>query len=95
LLEAIQAHTAGDPMSQEKWLNCRLRDVQIKLEQIAHPVSLPVISRLLKQHHYRLRVNHKDEEGASPKERDQQFVYLLKQRQAFQADGQPILSVDT
>jgi len=82
-------------MKADKWLNCRLRDLQAKLQEKAHWVSLPVISRLLKQRDYRLRVNRKNEEGKSPQERDQQFVYLQQQRQAFMTDGQPVLSVDT
>ena len=44
LLEVVAPHTAGDPMSSQKWLNCRLRDIQERLQ--AHAVSLPVISRL-------------------------------------------------
>ena len=82
-------------MNADKWHNCRLRDLQAKLQEKAHWVSLPVISRLLKQRDYRLRVNRKNEEGKSPQERDQQFVYLQQQRQAFMTDGQPVLSVDT
>ena len=82
-------------MNSDKWLNCRLQDLQTKLQEAAHPVSLPVISRLLKARHYRLRVNRKDEEGASPVDRDQQFLYLQQQREAFVAQGQPVLSVDT
>jgi hypothetical protein len=82
-------------MTQDKWLNCRLRDLQAKLEQTAHPVSLPVISRLLKQRDYRLRASQKRDEGPSPPQRDQQFVYLQQRRQEFQEAGQPVLSVDT
>ena len=82
-------------MRADKWLNCRLRDLQAKLQEKAHWVSLPVISRLLKQRDYRLRVNRKNDEGKSPEDRDQQFGYLQQQRQAFVADGQPVLSVDT
>ena len=82
-------------MNHHKWLNCRLQDLQTKLQETAHRVSLPVIGRLLKQRYYRLRVNRKDEEGASPTDRDQQFVYLQQQREAFVASGHPVLSVDT
>ena len=82
-------------MNEDKWLNCRLQDLQTKLQEAASPVSLPVISRLLKARHYRLRVNHKDEEGVSPVDRDQQFLYLQQQREAFLAQGQPVISVDT
>ncbi len=58
-------------------------------------MSLPVLARLLKDRHFRLRANRKEREGAAPQERDQQFVYLLAQRQAFQEAGQPVVSVDT
>jgi len=78
-------------MNQNKWLNCRLRDVQAYLK---HRVSLPVISRLLRRHDYRLRQNRKQEEGTSAPQREEQFLYLQQQRQAFLAMGQPRLSVD-
>lgn len=58
-------------------------------------VSLPVISRLLKAHDYRLRVNRKVFEGQSHPERDRQFVHIQEQREAHLRDGQPCLSVDT
>jgi hypothetical protein len=95
LQEIVAPHTAGDPMRPLKWLNCRLCDLQARLLAKAHPISLPVISRLLKQQDYRLRVNSKRWEGKSPPERNAQFEYLLHQRQAHQAAGQPVLSVDT
>lgn len=82
-------------MGETKWLNCRLSDVATKLEG-AHAVSVPVISRVLRQNHYRLRVNHKTiESTASHPDRNQQFEYLRQQRAAHQAAGQPTLSVDT
>jgi len=82
-------------MSTRKWLNARLRDIQAKLADLGHAVSLPVIGRLLKAHDYRLQSNHKDAEGASPPERDRQFAYIQEQRQAYTQAGQPILSIDT
>ena len=82
-------------MNTRKWLNCRLCDLQTRLIAKGHSVSLPVISRLLNKQDYRLRANIKAQEGASPQERDQQFAYLLCQRQQFSEAGQPVLSVDT
>jgi hypothetical protein len=82
-------------MSAKKWLNCRLRDLQARLSQQQHRVSLPVLSRLLRQRDFRLRSNVKQNEGKSPSERDQQFVYLQEQRRQFQEAEQPVLSVDT
>jgi hypothetical protein len=82
-------------MSADKWLNCRLRDLQACLQQKAHVVSLPVVSRLLRQHDYRLRANEKSDEGKSPEQRDAQFRYLQEQRQEFLDAGEPVLSIDT
>lgn len=82
-------------MTARKWLNCRLRDLQARLQTKTHTASLPTLRRLLRKRDYRLRANVKEREGSSPPERDRQFVYLQQQRQAFMAAGQPVLSVDT
>lgn len=82
-------------MSSEKWLNCRLRDLQDRLFTKAHYVSLPVLSRLLKKRDYHLRVNVKEQEGVPPADRDAQFAYLLEVRKQHQEAGQPVLSIDT
>jgi hypothetical protein len=82
-------------MGETRWLNCRLVDIAEKLDD-AHAVSLPVLSRLLHQHHYRLRVNRKTiENTATHPDRNQQFESLREQRTAHQAAGQPTLSLDT
>jgi len=93
LLEVVAPHTAGDPMTPRKWLNCRLRDIQERLS--GHEVSLPVISRLLRAHDYHLRGNRKEVEGEQKAERDQQFEHIYAERAAHAARGQPRLSVDT
>jgi len=95
LLEVVEPHTAGDPMSESKWLNCRLRDVQERLEESGHGVSCPVISRLLQKAGYRLRLNVKEREGEAHPERDTQFNYIRQQRTIHQQAGQPTLSIDT
>ncbi len=81
-------------MSDEKRLNCRLRDIQQQLKA-EHLVSLPVIGRLLRKRGYRLRANHKELEGAQNPARDQQFRHIQEQRAAHQTEGQPCVSVDT
>lgn len=82
-------------MSDHKWLNCRLRDIQSQLETQAYGVSLPVISRVLKENDYRLQANAKQQEGSSHPDRDRQFEYIREQRAEHLAKQQPILSVDT
>lgn len=82
-------------MSDRKWLNCRLRDIQERLAAQTHGVSLPVISRVLKEHDYRLRANVKEQEGPAHPDRDRQFEYIHAQRVKHQRQQQPSLSVDT
>jgi hypothetical protein len=82
-------------MRDRKWLNCRLVDIEARLEAQGHKVSQPVISRLLKKHDYCLRVNSKQRESQSHPDRNCQFEYILEQRRQHQERGQPRLSVDT
>src|SRR3954454_14829956 len=95
LLDIVAPHTAGDPMSDQKWLNCRLRDIRQQLHERGHSVSKPVISRLLRKQGYTLRANRKQLAGKQHPERDQQFQHLQAQRGAHQTAGQPVISVDT
>jgi hypothetical protein len=92
-LELVEPHTAGDPMSSRKWLNCRLSDVQERLGK--HRVSKPVISRILKRRNYRLRGNVKEICAKQDPERNAQFEHIQAQRQEHQKTGEPCLSTDT
>ena len=80
LLDIVAPHTAGDPMGKGRWLNCRLRDIQERLDEEGHGVSLPVISRLLQQHDYRLRANVKALTGKPHPDRDRQFQHIHEHR---------------
>jgi hypothetical protein len=82
-------------MTAAKWLNCRLVDIQQRLAGLGHPISKPVISRLLRSHDYRLRANVKQAGGATHPERDRQFRYIGAQRDHYLAQGWPVISVDT
>jgi hypothetical protein len=95
VLDIVSPHTAGDPTSERKWLNCRLADIQDRLDERGHGVSQPVISRLLRENNYTLRANEKQREGKQHPDRDRQFAYIRDQRAKHQAAGQPRISVDT
>ena len=92
----VEPETAGDPMSEQKWLRSSLRSLRERLDQMGHKASAPTVSRLLHKHDYALRVNAKKKEaGSQHAERDAQFRYIASQKQAFMAAGEPIISVDT
>lgn len=96
LLDMVEPETAGDPMSDHKWVRSSLRSLSERLRQGGHVASAPTVSRLLKGNGYSLRVNAKEKDPRSQHpERDAQFRYIETQKQDFMASGDPIISVDT
>ena len=94
-LESLLAdETAGDPISGLKWTHKSLRKIQQALAS-DYDLSLPTISRLLKRQDYSLRVNHKRLAGKQSPDRDKQFGYLTRWRQAYLRRQWPVISVDT
>jgi hypothetical protein len=92
----VEGETAGDPMSDQKWVRSSLRELSLRMEQAEHPVSPPTVARLLDHMGYALHVNAKKvEANANHPYRNEQFEYIAAQRGAFQAAGLPIISVDT
>ena len=49
--------TAGDPMSEQKWVRSSLRTLSARLCATGHAVSPPTVGRLLKALDYALHVN--------------------------------------
>ncbi len=91
----MEHDTAGDPMTGLKWTRRTTRKISRALRSLKIVVSANTVGRLLKELGYRLRVNHKKISLGSPKERDEQFRYIKEQRQFFETEGLPIVSVDT
>jgi Rhodopirellula transposase DDE domain len=92
----VQPETAGDPLSEQKWVRSSLRHLSQRLEEAGHPASPPTVGRLLRKLGYSLRVNAKKHEAsAAHPDREPQFEVITSQRQVFQAAGWPIISVDT
>jgi hypothetical protein len=92
----VEPVTAGDPMSERKWVRVSLRQLSRQLAQAGHPASPPTVRRLLDAQGYRLHANTKQlEAGAAHPDRDQQFQYIAEQRQRFSTAGLPQISVDT
>lgn len=96
LLGLIEPVTAGDPMSEQKWVRASLRHMSRQLGEVGHPASPPTVRRLLDDQGYRLHANTKQLEArAAHPERDTQFRYISEQRAAFGTAGLPQISVDT
>ena len=66
-----------------------------QLQAAGHPVSERTVNRMLHELGYRLQTNRKTLEGRQHPDRDAQFAHINERCQAFQAQGQPVISVDT
>jgi hypothetical protein len=82
--------TVGEPMRGLKWT----RKVAKAMRRKGFKVSHETVRRLLRQLHYRLRVNRKHLGKRQDGERDQQLRYLTCKRRAFLKAGKPVISVD-
>jgi Rhodopirellula transposase DDE domain len=92
----IEPETAGDPMSERKWVRHSLRQISGRLAELGHAVSPPTVGRLLKGMEYALHVNAKRREaGSDHPDRSAQFDHIADQRQVFAEAGLPMISVDT
>jgi len=96
LQEVVEPVTAGDPMSEQKWVRVSPRELSRELGAAGHPASPPTVRRLLDDLGYRLHANTKQlEPRAGHPDRDRQFQSIAQQRQAFTTAGHPQLSIDT
>lgn len=91
----IEPTTAGRPDAPLRWTSKSLRTLAEELKATGHRVSHPTVGSLLKDRGYSLQANRKTREGTTHPDRDAQFRYLNEQVQTFQAQGQPVISVDT
>jgi Rhodopirellula transposase DDE domain len=95
LLALVEPDERGDPMSPLRWTTKSLRHLADELSRQGHPVSAPTVGKLLRAQGFSLQANAKTLEGAQHPDRDAQFCYLNDQVKDHQADGEPVISVDT
>jgi transposase len=95
-LEAlVDPVTRGDPVSPLRWTCKSTRQLAAELGRQGHHISHRAVAALLHELRYSLQGTRKTTEGTSHPDRDAQFAYINGQAQAFQARGQPVVSVDT
>jgi transposase len=87
--------TAGDPMSDAKWVRSSPEKLSKQLTAMGHRVSGSTVYRLLKGMGFSLRLNKKRRAGTQSPERDEQFRYIASQKAACLEAGVPIISIDT
>jgi hypothetical protein len=95
LLSLVEPDERGDPVSPLRWTVKSLRMLAGELTRQGHPVSAPTVGRLLRGQGFSLQAATKTLEGRQHPDRDAQFRYIAGQAAEHQADGQPVISVDT
>jgi hypothetical protein len=95
-LEAlVEPVTRGDPESALRWTCKSVRQLAVELNHRGHQTSHRLVAELLHAMDYSLQANRKTLEGASHPDRDAQFHHISDKIREFQADRQPVISVDT
>jgi hypothetical protein len=95
LLDLIQGDVAGDPISGQQWVRRSLSKIRQALLEAGYRLAQNTIRRLLRDHNIRPKSNRKRLKTNPNPDRDQQFNYIQRQRQVFDALEQPMISVDT
>lgn len=90
----VSPETAGDPMSEQKWVRSSLQQLSDKLKSIGHSACPKTIGRLLRKKNYSLKANDKRLAGSHHPDRNTQFEYIEDQKQTFLSMGWPIVSLD-
>jgi len=91
----LDSTTLGDPMRPLLWVSKSHEKLALALRDMGHRVSATRIPQLLEPLGYCRQVNRKSLEGGPQLDRNAQFEHINAQVEAFQAAGQPVISVDT
>jgi hypothetical protein len=95
LRQLIEPATLGDPVRPLLWVSKSHQKLAAALRAQGHTVSPNTVRKLLHQIGYSRQANRKANDGRQHADRDAQFEHINAQVSAFQADDQPVISVDT
>lgn len=84
----------GDPQSLVKWTSKSVRKLKEALKQKGHVIGETAIRGIVKAMGFSLKANKKTLEGPGHADRDAQFQHINRAGKAFEAAGNPVISVD-
>ena len=94
LKELVQSSIRGDPEAPLLWVSRSQRHLSAALAERGFTAGQKLVGRLLKRLDFSLQANAKTREGTNHPDRNAQFEHINAEVKAFQAAGQPVISVD-
>lgn len=92
----IKENTAGDPMDERiKWTNLSCAEIRLLLADKGFNVSRNIVRKLLKMNGYVKRKALKNKATGEHVDRNAQFENITELRDLYEANGNPIISVDS
>ena len=95
LNDLVQSSIRGDPQAALLWVSKSQRHLSAALAELGFTAGQKLVGRLLKRLGFSLQANCKTREGANHPDRNAQFEHINAAVKAFQAAGEPVISVDT
>src|SRR5438876_1364615 len=84
----------GDPESLLRWTSKSVSKLRKALTRLRHTIGETAIRGMLHEMGFSLKATKKSIEGGSHADRDAQFQHINRTGKAFEAKGQPVISVD-
>jgi hypothetical protein len=91
----VQSSIRGDPAAPLRWVSKSQRHLSAALAQQGFTAGQKLVGRLLVKLEFSLQANRKTREGTQHPDRNAQFEHINAAVLAFQAAGEPVISVDT
>jgi hypothetical protein len=94
-LRVIKNNTAGSPMDESiKWTNLSRPQIAELLGEEGFSVGVSVVGDLLEKNDFRKRKPFKNIAGGKNEFRDDQFKNIERLKQEYEAQGNPVISMD-
>ena len=90
----LEPATMGDPMRPLRWVSKSHDKLATALHAMGHKISSSSIPKLLGELKYCRHSNRKTKEDGKHPDRDAQFEYINAKVESFQAEDQPVISID-
>ena len=91
----LEPFEAGDPCSPLRWTCKTVSTLTDELKRMKHATSTRMVHELLVELKYTMQSNKKSKESGSHPDRNAQFEFINTKAREFQAQGAPVISVDT